>query len=202
MLEYGPARALSEIRRMILPDMRGHGESAHPDDQEAYPPDVLADDGLALLEHLGLTDYDLGGYSLGARVALRLLARGAQPGRAILAGQGLDVLEPATTRTGGYRKLLTDLASGKVQPDEWTKGVHPQALLHVLDSMAGTPEATLARIITPTLVVVGDADHSHPGADTLAAALPNGRFATVPGDHGTAFQAPELTTTITAFLDD
>ena len=31
----------------------------------------------------------LGGYSLGARVVLRMLVRGVRPGRAIVAGQGL-----------------------------------------------------------------------------------------------------------------
>jgi pimeloyl-ACP methyl ester carboxylesterase len=78
-------------RRIIAPDFRGHGGSARPHDPAAYPPDVLADDGLALVEHLGLGDgdYDLGGYSLGARIVLRLLVRGARPGRAIVAGQGL-----------------------------------------------------------------------------------------------------------------
>ena len=39
--------------RVILPDLRGHGESARPHAAAAYPPDALADDGLALIEHLG-----------------------------------------------------------------------------------------------------------------------------------------------------
>jgi hypothetical protein len=43
----------------------GHGDSAKPHDAAAYPPDVLVDDGLALIVQLGLTDCDLGGYSLG-----------------------------------------------------------------------------------------------------------------------------------------
>ena len=39
--------------RVILPDLRGHGASARPHEPAAYPPDVLADDGLALIGHLG-----------------------------------------------------------------------------------------------------------------------------------------------------
>ena len=48
-------------------------------------PDVLARDGLALIAHLGLTDYDLGGYSLGARTTVRMLVarRRAAPGGAL-----------------------------------------------------------------------------------------------------------------------
>ena len=65
--------------RVILPDLRGHGDSARPHDPAAYPPDALADDGLALIEQLGLTDYDLGGYSLGAAAADVVVAMN-QPG--------------------------------------------------------------------------------------------------------------------------
>src|SRR3546814_20434743 len=73
-----------------MPDLRAHGESARPHDHSAYPGDVLAGDGFALIRHLGLEhgDYDLGGYSLGARTVVRLLVRGARPRRAVLAGLG------------------------------------------------------------------------------------------------------------------
>jgi alpha-beta hydrolase superfamily lysophospholipase len=33
--------------RVIAPDLRGHGDSTDPDPPEAYPDDVLADDGFA-----------------------------------------------------------------------------------------------------------------------------------------------------------
>src|SRR4051812_31419434 len=62
--------------RVIMPDFRGHGRSAKPPDAAAYPLDVLADDGLALVDHLGLDDYDLAGYSLGGRIVARMLVRG------------------------------------------------------------------------------------------------------------------------------
>src|ERR1022692_2543702 len=66
LADSGPARALAaQGYRVILPDLRGHGDSARPHDLACYPPDVLADDGLALIAHLGLDGYDLGGYSLG-----------------------------------------------------------------------------------------------------------------------------------------
>src|ERR1700722_3769772 len=101
-LDQGPADKLVEQGfRLVLPDLRGHGESTRSPDPRLYPPDVLADDGLALIEHLGLGagEYDLGGYSLGGRIVVRLLARGAEPGRAIVAGQGLA--EKAGPHGGG-----------------------------------------------------------------------------------------------------
>lgn len=51
----------------------------------------------------------------------------------------------------------------------------------------------------PTLVAIGDQDERS-DAGELAALLPNARFVRVPGDHGTAFAAPELTAAIAAFL--
>ena len=95
-LDHGPAAALAEAGyRVILPDLRGHGDSARPHDPACYPPDVLADDGLALIDGLGLDDYDLGGYSLGGRVVLRMLVRGARPAHAVVAGQGLAAVSGA-----------------------------------------------------------------------------------------------------------
>jgi pimeloyl-ACP methyl ester carboxylesterase len=92
--QHGLAAALaSRGYRVIVPDLRGHGDSSRPHDPAAYPPDILAEDGLALIDYLQLRDYDLGGYSLGGRIVLRMLTRGARPAHAIIGGQGLDALD-------------------------------------------------------------------------------------------------------------
>jgi len=70
--------------RVIAPDCRGHGGSDAPTDPAAWPADIMVDDVLALIGQLGLNDYDLGGYSMGARTAARLMVRGARPGAASL----------------------------------------------------------------------------------------------------------------------
>jgi pimeloyl-ACP methyl ester carboxylesterase len=208
-IDQGPARAIADGGfRVILPDLRGHGDSARPHDPAAYPPDVLAADVEALIEHLGLDDYDLGGYSLGGRVTLRLLVRGARPGKAIIAGQGLDAIEGATARTGGYRSVLTaiidggELESGIQQTAYWLRqtGADPVALRHVLDTHVETPVEALAEVDVPTLVAIGAADHSHSTADRLAAALPNATYAVVPGDHWSAFTNPEFGAVILDWL--
>ena len=89
-IRYGHAKLLADSGfRVIMPDLRAHGGSDKTHDPQHYPRDVLADDAFGLIEQLGLTDYDLGGYSLGARTTVRMLVRGAQPGRAVVAGMGL-----------------------------------------------------------------------------------------------------------------
>ena len=75
-------------RRIIAPDLRGHGASGAPTDVADWPSDVLALDQQALIAHLRLTDYDPIGYPLGDRTAVRLMVRGARPGKAVLGGMG------------------------------------------------------------------------------------------------------------------
>jgi pimeloyl-ACP methyl ester carboxylesterase len=211
MLEHGPARAFAEQGyRVILPDLRGHGDSAKPHDPAAYPPDVLADDGLALAEHLGLGngDYDLGGYSLGARIVVRMLVRDARPARAIVAGQGLAKVSGPQGGGQNYRVLSALVDGVAIEPDSadaalarWisTVGADPLALLHVMNSLVPTPEEALRQITIPTLVAIGDQDERS-DADKLAALVPAAQFVRVPGDHGSAFAAPELVAAIAAFL--
>ena len=196
-------------RRVVLPDFRGHGDSAKPHDPAAYPPDILADDGFALVEYLGFGDgdYDLGGYSLGARIVLRMLVRGAKPGRAIVAGQGLaKVSGPQGDATRGVLATLVDGVA--VEPGsrdalmaQWISkvGADPRALLHVLDSLVPTREDALAQITIPTLVAIGDRDERS-DVDELAALLCKARFLRVPGGYDNAFAAPELAAAMTAFL--
>ena len=211
LIRNGPALALAELGyRVILPDLRGHGDSGRPHDPASYPPDVLADDGLALIDHLRLDDYDLAGYSMGGRLVLRLLARGARPARAVVGGQGLDALDPETSRTGGYRSILTAITEGREhEPDSpeaalagWIiqTGIDPVAVLHVLDTFKATPQGTLRQVPTPTLILVGDQDSRGSTAGALAALFPNGQLAQVPGDHLTALGGPEFVTTLATFL--
>lgn len=212
-LEQGKVDALVEQGyRVVVPDLRGHGESAKHHDRASYPPDVLADDGLALVEHLGLGDgdYDLGGYSLGARIVVRMLARGAKPRRAVVAGQGLAKVSGPQ---GGEatRHLLTALVDGvEIEPDssdarmaDWISkhGDDPRALLYVSESLVPTPEDALRKITIPTLVAIGDQDE-RADADQLAALLPDARFIRVPGDHESAFTSPALVAAIAAFLSE
>jgi pimeloyl-ACP methyl ester carboxylesterase len=96
--------------RVIMPDMRGHGASVPPDGR-AYPPDALTSDALALIAHLRLTDYDLGGYSLGARIVARALTLGAAPRRAFIGGTGLEPIVRAAGRGENYRRILSNLGT-------------------------------------------------------------------------------------------
>jgi pimeloyl-ACP methyl ester carboxylesterase len=208
-LRYGhAAKIAARGHRVIMPDLRAHGDSARPHDAAAYPPDVLADDGFALVDHLGLTDYDLGGYSLGGRTTVRMLVRGATPGRAIVAGMGLEGLVDTAGRGTHFRHILTNLGRFERGTPEWmaesflkTVGGDPVALLRILDTSVDTPRTELARIGLPVLVLSGAEDDDNGSGEALAEALPDARYIAIPGNHMNAVTKPELGTAIADFLE-
>jgi pimeloyl-ACP methyl ester carboxylesterase len=207
-LRYGHAAAIAARGfRVIMPDLRAHGESGKPHDPAFYPPDILAGDGLALIAHLGLADYDLGGYSLGARTVVRMVVKGAAPRRLIISGMGLQGLHSPGPRAEHFKAILTGLGTHERGSPEWmaeaflkTTGGDPGALLPLLDSFVDTPEAGIAAIATPALVLSGEEDHDNGSAEALANLLPNGEYQTVPGGHMSAVIKPELGRAIADFL--
>src|SRR3954468_708290 len=107
-IKFGHAAALAARGlRVIMADLRAHGDSCKPHEASAYPPDILANDGLALIAHLGLTDYDLGGYSLGARTSVRMAIKGARPRRLVVSGMGLSGLLRTGRRAQHFQDILT-----------------------------------------------------------------------------------------------
>lgn len=207
-IRYGHAARLVEAGfRLILPDLRGHGDSAKPHDAAAYPADALTDDNLGLIEQLGLTDYDLGGYSLGARTTVRMLARGATPRRVILSGMGLRGLTQTLDNGGYYTNVLTNLGSFARGTSEWmteaflktTKG-DPVALLHILKTFVDTPADVIAGFAQPTAVICGADDDSNGSAHELADILRDGRYYEVPGNHMNAVTRKELAQAMVDFL--
>jgi pimeloyl-ACP methyl ester carboxylesterase len=207
-LRFGQAAEL--VRRgfrVIMPDLRGHGRSAAPHDAAAYPPDVLANDGLALIRHLELGDYDLGGYSLGARTAVRMAILGARPRRLIVAGMGLRGLLDVHRRADHFERILIGLGTHERGSPEWlaeaflkTTGGDPKAMLPLLGSFVDSTEHELRSIDAETLVLSGSEDHDNGSAAAVAELLPNARYVEVPGNHMSAVTSPELGRAMAEFL--
>ena len=207
-IRYGHAAKIAAVGyRVIMPDLRAHGDSARPHDAAAYPPDALTRDGHALVEHLGLTDYDLGGYSLGARTVSRMLVTGATPRRIIFSGMGLDGLTDTGRRAEHFRNVLTNLGKHERGSGAWmaeaflkTTGGDPVALLGILDTFVDTPLAEIQAFAKPALVVNGVDDDDNGSAAALAETLSDARYVEVPGNHMSCVVKPELGQAIADFL--
>jgi len=61
--------ALCTDHRVIAIDNRGHGLSDKLYDADVYHPWIMAEDAVALLDHLGLAEVNLAGHSMGAMIA-------------------------------------------------------------------------------------------------------------------------------------
>ncbi len=205
---YGTAGRLAGAGfRCIMPDLRAHGSSDKPHDPARYPPDILAQDQIALVHHLGLSSYDLAGYSLGARTAARMLASGATPGRAILSGMGLEGISATAHRSSHFRHILRNLGSHPKGSAAWmaeaflkTTGGDPVALDLILDTFVDTPVEVLAGLTLPVGVICGAEDQDNGSAAALAKALPGGELITVPGNHMSAVTKPEFGAAFVSFL--
>jgi pimeloyl-ACP methyl ester carboxylesterase len=207
-IKYGTAQKLVDAGfRCIMPDLRAHGESDKPHDPAAYPPDALAQDQMALIAHLGLTDLNLAGYSLGARTAARMLAAGVRPRRAILSGMGLEGMTNTGHRKAHFRHVLTNIGQHPRGTEAWmaeaflkTTGGDAVALNLILDSFVDTPQTAFASFDIPIGIVCGEDDQDNGSAASLANSLPDATLITIPGNHMSAVTKPEFGRALVDFL--
>lgn len=192
-IKFGHAALLAEAGfACIMPDWRAHGQSAAPHDPAAYPPDVLVRDALALVAALGLEEgqYDLAGFSMGARTAAAGVIAGLRPRRLVLAGMGLESLDNWHARAAFFIDAI-DRADSVKHGDPaflsvaFMKSMKIDRVAARLLLQAGVEieRAALARIALPTLVLCGEDDNDNGSPAGLADALPDARLQLIPGNH-------------------
>lgn len=193
--------------RIIMPDLRAHGASAAPHDAASYPADVLVQDAKALIDHLELEEFDLGGFSLGARTVAGMLIDGVRPRRAVLAGMGLEGLTGWGRRRDFFVTAIERRAEASRGDPHWlaiqfmkTMKIDVDAARLLLASPSELDPAKLGGIDVPTLVVCGSEDHDNGSAEALAGEVPGARFVEVPGTHMSSVTKPELGRAIADFL--
>ena len=207
-VKWGQAELLVQAGfECLMPDLRAHGHSDAPHDAAAYPDDVLAKDLAALVAQLGLSDYDLCGFSLGARTSVRGVIAGLKPRRLVLGGMGLEGLAGWTGRGAFFIDAIDRVDSVKAGDPAFhavqfmkTMKVDRVAVRMLLQTFADTPPEALAAITMPTLIVNGDADRDNGDPAALTAALPQAVQVIVPGAHMSCVTKPDLGLAIRDFL--
>jgi pimeloyl-ACP methyl ester carboxylesterase len=209
-IKFGTAdRIAAEGCRVIMPDHRGHGLSGKPHGEEYYPKGILARDARELVAHLGLTDFDLGGFSLGSRTTVEAVGEGMRPRRAILGGAGLEGLRNWERRKTFFLEAIDRFDTVQRGDPHWlsiqfmkSQKVDRVAAAQLLESFEDAFIDWLQAFDMPTLVVCGDQDDDNGSAEELANVLPNATFRETPGTHMSSITKPEFGEAIARFLVD
>lgn len=205
-LSTGWAESLRAAGRTALAvDLPGHGESpAIGSAAQSTTTAVVA----AILDAISSVapegDFDVIGYSLGARLAWELPAASPRVRRLVLGGvspfepfAAIDPAELEAALGGGSADPLVGMMAGMIS----APGRDTASLAKLIPGLASepfAPQAAAPRV--PTLLVAGSGDQMTQGIEGLADALPQGSLTHVPGDHRGALDSLEFRTAAIQFL--
>ena len=178
---------------MIALDNRGHGASDKPHDPKVYHPPAMAGDAVALLDHLGIAETHVMGYSMGARISTFLTL--AHPNRVrslVLGGLGIGMV----TGVGDWDPIADALNAPSLDVvthergrmfrafADQTKSDRKALAACISTSRDLLPVEDMGRIDVPVLIAVGTKDDIAGSPQELAALIPHAIALDIPGrDH-------------------
>jgi pimeloyl-ACP methyl ester carboxylesterase len=210
--------ALEATHRVVRFDDRGFGGS--PPMEGPLTMDRIADDGAALLDHLGIERAAVCGCSMGGYAAFAMVRRHAARIRALVLQDtrpGADSDEARANRTAVAEKVLREGAKAAVDAylpklvGETTHRKRPDLLARLREAILATPprgiadalqglgarvdsQATLTEIRVPTLVVCGVEDvlTPPPESEAMQRAIRGSRLELIPeAGHLANIENPE-----------
>ena len=217
--------ALAQTRPVIAVELEGHGHTPLRDDPLSY--EQMADDVAALMAHLGISQADVAGYSLGGGVGLQVAIRHPDVVRKlvlvsnpyahdgwypeVLTAMGETITPDIMAQHSPYYAPYLDVAP---HPEDWPAFVDKMRTL--LAEKTYTWADNVAAIEKPTLLIYGDSDSVRPehivemfrllggGVPGDIAPMPTAQLAILPGTaHSAVYLRTDwLTQMIAAFLDE
>ncbi|MFI5585318.1 alpha/beta fold hydrolase [Amycolatopsis sp. NPDC051758] len=195
-----PVALTSAGREVLVPDLPGHGSSpALPD---STPKSITGELTLAVGD---VSEVDVVGYSLGARLAWELPAL-LPVRRLVLAGLsphepfGAVDLDAALAFAAGGR-LPADPLTAAIARMITAPGRDPVALVRCIEGLRREPFAPrIGTIGVPTRFVAGRDDPVSQGIETLVPLVQGSDLLLVPGDHGGALRGGPFRTAALTFL--
>ena len=210
-LNFGPLlEPLSASRQVIAVELQGHGHTAVTNRPMTI--EAMVDDVIALLDHLGISEADVFGFSLGGLVAYGVgLSAPTRVGKLIVAsadghrppGRESAPLDDERMPTQADFQAMRD-AYVAVAPDPAHFDEFAAKTAATVHEFAGWTDE-LRSLRMPTLLIFGDRDFS-PLADVveLIELLPNAQVAVLPGatHMDITRRSSEMLGLITRFLDE
>ena len=182
--------------RVVAFDNRGHGQSEKLYDPEAYNSYRMAEDGLRLLDHLGIERADVMGYSMGARITAHMALTAPERMRSmLLGGLGIHLIEGVGLPLGIADAMEVPSLDDLTDPMQRMFRAFAQQTGSDLKALAACIRGTrqvltedeVASITLPTLVSVGTKDDVSGSGHELARLIPNATALDIPGrDHNLA----------------
>ena len=208
-LNFGPLlEPLAAGRQVIAVELQGHGHTA--DTERPMSIEAFAGDVVALLDHLGIAEADLFGFSLGGLVAAGVaLGSPSRVGRLIVAsadphrppGRESVPLDDDRLPTPADFQAMRD-AYDATAPDPARFDEFAARVTTMVHSFPGWTDE-LRSLPAPTLLVFGDRDFS-PLRDVveLVDLVPDPQLAVLPGTthFGLTRRPAEMLALITSFL--
>ena len=195
--------------RVIAIDNRGHGQSDKPHDPDVYHPTAMAGDAAALLNHLGLPNAHVMGYSMGARISAFLAVEHPDHVRSLVfGGLGIGMCDGV----GDWDPIADALLAASLDDVSHERG----RMFRTFADQTGSDRLALAACIrtsrdlvrrediakvdAPTLIGVGTKDDIAGSPVELAALMPNAVALDIPnrdhmlavGDKGSFLKAPDM----------
>jgi pimeloyl-ACP methyl ester carboxylesterase len=209
-LNFGPLlEPLARSRQVIAVELQGHGHTADTDRPMTI--EALADDVVALLDHLRIAEADIFGFSLGGLVAYEIaLGTPNRVGKLIVASADAhrppgresvpldDDRMPTPADFQAMRDAYDAVAPGPAHSEEF--GAKNSAMVHEFPGWTGEVRSLQA----PTLLVFGDRDISPlPDVVEMFELLPDAQLAVLPGTtHVGVIRRPsEVLALTTPFLE-
>lgn len=198
-------------RRVIALDNRGHGDSTKLYDAAQYEISIMADDVIALMDHLAIARADVMGYSLGSRMTAVLAQKAPQRLRsAILGGIGIGLIEGGGPGENVAEALEAPSLEDVADPVGRTFRAFAdqtrsdrRALAACLRGsrrlMAREEAAAISGV--PVLIAVGTADEIAGSAQALGEIIPGSQVLDIPNrDHMRAVGDKVYKSGVTDFL--
>ena len=214
----GQIAALSRRYKLVLWDMRGHGQSDYPENPAAYSEALTVADIAALLDAAGAEKAIVGGLSLGGYMSLAFYRSHPERVRALLiidTGPGFRkddardawnkrALETAERFDREGLAVLKSLSAERASVTHRDASGLARAARGMLTQRDASVMETLPAIKVPSLVVVGANDAPFLAAsDYMAARIPGAEKVVIPaaGHAANIDQPTAFNDAVRAFLD-